>query len=99
MDFDALDQTQYDPALRLKINSVQVFADGACKFLEPIDDQKQFALHRALLPGFKDLLVNLLKPIPQLLHLRLEVGLIEDAVRIAVDQPGLSLFQLQPLLF
>ena len=67
MDFDTLDQTQHDPALRFKVNRIQFFGDGACKFLESVDDQKQLALHNPLLPGLKDLLVNLLKPVLQLL--------------------------------
>ncbi|WP_193611037.1 hypothetical protein [Paraburkholderia caledonica] len=70
MDFDTLDQIQHDPALRFKVNRIQFFGDGACKFLESVDDQKQLALHDPLLPGLKDLLVNLLKPVLQLMHLR-----------------------------
>ncbi|SAL07520.1 hypothetical protein AWB78_08614 [Caballeronia calidae] len=56
-------------------------------------------MYGPLLPRLQNLLINLLKPILQLLHLRLEVGLIDDAVGIAVDQPRLAFFQLSPLLF
>ncbi|QAU25554.1 hypothetical protein EO087_14660 [Dyella sp. M7H15-1] len=40
VDFDALDQAQYDPALRFQVKRAKFLAKGTCKFLKPIDDQK-----------------------------------------------------------
>lgn len=44
--------SQHGPALRFEINHIQFFGDGARRFLDPVDDEKQLALHCALLPGF-----------------------------------------------
>ncbi|SAL85901.1 hypothetical protein AWB67_07064 [Caballeronia terrestris] len=99
MDFDAPDQPQNDLALHFKIDRIQPFGDGVCKFLEPVDDQEQLALHHPMATGFLHLPVNLFEPVLQLLYLRLEVRLVDNAVSVAVDQPGLAFFQLKPLLF
>ena len=79
------------------MNCVQFFCNGVRKFLTPIVDQKQLALQRPWSPRRKDLLVNLLMPILPLLQLRLEVGLVDNTVGIAVDQP--EFFQLNSLPF
>ncbi|MEM5405584.1 hypothetical protein [Paraburkholderia unamae] len=50
VDFYALDQAQNDLAFRFKINRIQLFSDGGCKLLKPVNDEKQLALHRAVAP-------------------------------------------------
>lgn len=60
MDFDTLDQSQYDLALRFEIDRSEFVGNGTCKFLQPVDDQKQFTLSHPVLPGFLDLLIDLL---------------------------------------
>lgn len=50
VDFDALYQTQNDPAFGFKVNRIQLFIDSGCKLFKPVDDEKQLALSRSVAP-------------------------------------------------
>src|SRR5215471_1920811 len=98
-DFHPLDQRPDEVAFACPIGSLQAVVEFGGKVLQAANNQLQFALHGGL---FRQRLALLLQPgeaLAQAGNPGLKLGLIDEALRVTVDQPGHALAHLANLVF
>ena len=86
MDFDAFYQGADDIAFGGEIDCTDPIVDGSRKFFETVDDQEQLQLSCLMSLGLFNVAFELLQPDLQLTDLWLEVRLIDDALRVAINK-------------
>ena len=85
-DLDALDQETDQIAPRRPIHVIQPAADRLGESLELADDHRQGRPQIGRVDRGFPLLLQGTDPLPEARHARFEVLLLDDAVRVAVDQ-------------
>ncbi len=91
MNLDALDQRADDLALGVEIQTAQAVVHCGGEFLQAVNHQKQLRLPGVLLFGGVNLCLHLLQLDLQLGHLWIEIGFLDQALGIAVNEPGFAL--------
>src|SRR5215212_9263193 len=97
MDLDAPDQKADQIPLQRPIDSRNPIANLPGKVLKPAHDQRQCRALRDLVPQGRGLLLPGLDPLTQPNDARREVGLVNQTLGIAVDQPAHPAAQLGDL--
>src|SRR5215467_2452180 len=98
-DFHPLDQRSDEVALARPIGGLQTVVEFSDKVLQPTNNQLQFALQGGLLRQRLALLLQPGEALAQTGNPRLKLGLIDEALRVTVDQPGHALASLADLVF
>jgi hypothetical protein len=87
-NFDPPDKRAQNLALALPCQGLQVVLHLGRKLLHPADDQLEFPLQRLALGELLTLHFNLRNTLPELGHPGLEFLLVNEALGIAINQPG-----------
>src|SRR5215831_3871248 len=98
-DFHPLDQRSDEVALARPIGGLQTVVEFGGKVLQPANNQLQFALQGGLLRQRLALLLQPGEALAQAGNPGLKLGLIDEALRVTVDQPGHALASLADLVF
>src|SRR5262249_51228187 len=98
-DFDPLDQRPDEVALARPVGSLQAIVELRRKVFQPANNQLQFPVQSGLLGQRLALLLQAGEALAQASHPGLKLALVDEALRIAVDQPGDALAQLADLAF
>src|SRR5262245_11475426 len=98
-DFHPLDQRPDKVAFARPIGGLQAVAEFGRKVLQPANNQLQFALQSGLIRQRLALLLQPGEALAQAGNPRLKLGLVNEALRITVDQPGHALASLADLIF
>jgi len=88
VDLDPLDQGADQVALHEPIDLGHAVADPFGEVLKPSDHERQLRLQRRLVPHGLELRLPSLDPLPEACDARLELGALDQAVGVAVDQPA-----------
>ena len=94
-----LDQCPDEVALARPVSSLQAVAEFGGKLLQMADDQLQFPLQGDLVCQRLALLLQAGEAWAQVSHPRLKLSVVDEALRVTVDQPGHALAQLADLAF
>src|SRR5215207_1256860 len=97
IDLDALDQRTDQIPLQRPVDGCHPVTNLPGKVLKPAHDQRQCRVLRRLVPQGPGLLFPALDPLTQPGDARLEVGLVDQTLGIAVDQPAHPAAQLGDL--
>src|SRR5215470_11507152 len=98
-DFHPLDQRPDEVPFARPIGGLQAVAEFGSKVLQPANNQLQFALQGGLIRQRLALLLQPGEALAQAGNPRLKLGLVNEALRITVDQPGHALASLADLVF
>src|SRR4051812_17210325 len=99
VDLDALDQGPDQVALERPVDLGHPSPHPLREVLEPADDQRQCPPQGSLIPQGRGLLLPAFDPLPEAGDARLELGLVDQAVGVAVDEPRRGAAQLRDLGF
>src|SRR5262249_732816 len=98
-DFYPLDQHPDEVALARPVRRLQPVVEFGSKVLQPANHQLQLPVHGGLLGQRLALLLQSGEALAQAGNPGLKLGLIDEALRITVDQPGHALASLAELVF
>src|SRR4051794_22983014 len=99
VDLDALDQGPDQIALERPVDLGHPSPHALREVLEPADDQRQCPPQGGLIPQGRGPLLPAFDPLPEAGDARLELGLVDQAVGVAVDEPRRGAAQLRDLSF
>src|SRR5690349_1115012 len=99
VDLDALDQGPDQIALERPVDLGHPSPHALREVLEPADDQRQCPPQGSVIPQGRGLLLPAFDPLPEAGDARLELGLVDQAVGVAVDEPRHGAAQLRDLSF
>jgi hypothetical protein len=97
IDLDPLDEGADDRALRLPPNVIQVVSDGCSKVFQPTDHQPEVLLLRCHRLCCCQIALDGRYPLLESFDARGKVLLLDDPIRIAVDQSSHASMQLAQL--
>src|SRR3954447_17317525 len=97
VDLDALDQGPDQVGLERPVDLGHPSPNPLCEVLEPADEQRQGRPQDGLVPQGRGPLLPARDPLPQAGDARLELGLVDQAGGIAVDEPRRGAAQLRDL--
>src|SRR4051794_28718812 len=97
VDLDALDQGPDQVTLERPVDLGHPSPNPLREVLEPADDQRQGRPQDGLVPQGRGPLLPARDPLPQAGDARLELGLVDQAVGVAVDEPPRGAAQLRAL--
>src|SRR4051794_791287 len=95
VDLDALDQGPDQIALERPVDLGHPSPHALREVLKPADDQRQCPPQGSLIPQGRGLLLPAFDPLPEAGDARLELGLVDQAVGVAVDEPRHGAAQLR----
>src|SRR5215471_11587897 len=98
-DFHSLHQCPDEGAFARPVGGLQAVVEFGGKVLQPTNNQLQFALQGGLLRQRLALLLQPGEALAQAGNPGLKLGLIDEALRVTVDQPGQALASLADLVF
>src|SRR5262249_8782333 len=98
-DFYPLDQRLDEVALARPVRRLQPVVECGSKVLQPANNQLQRPVHGRLIGQHLALLLQTAETLAQAGNPGLTLGLIDEALRITVDQPGHALASLADLVF
>src|SRR4051812_20667991 len=99
VDLDALDQGPDQIALERPVDLGHRSPHALRDVLKPADDQRQCPPQGSVIPQGRGLLLPAFDPLPEAGDARLELGLVDQAVGVAVDEPRHGAAQLRDLSF
>src|SRR3954449_11489930 len=99
VDLDALDQGPDQIALERPVDLGHPSPHALREVLKPADDQRQCPPQGGLIPQGRGPLLPAFDPLPEAGDARLELGLVDQAVGVAVDEPRHGAAQLRDLGF